>query len=105
RLDRSRFIATHSDFHVRHHKVLLTRVAGNKKGNMVDEAAQRQLNRLCYCLSQPIQELASSRYTKHQQIGDIFHPSLSLDLFSARAGQIAGVGFFLGFFASLFFFC
>jgi hypothetical protein len=26
-------------------------------------------------------------------------------LFSARADQIEGVGFFLGFFASLFFFC
>jgi len=43
--------------------------------------------------------------TKHQQIGDIFQPSLALDPFSARASQIAGVGFFLGFFASLFFFC
>jgi len=50
--------------------------------------------------------LPVNRYAKRQQIGDISYLSLSLDLFSrARASKIAGVGFFLGFFASLFFLC
>ena len=39
------------------------------------------------------------------RVGDIFHPFLSLDLFGTSVRQIAGVGFFLGFFASLFFLC
>ncbi|WP_004177446.1 hypothetical protein [Nitrosospira lacus] len=49
--------------------------------------------------------LAVNLDNQTSQIGDILHPSLLLDLFSARASQIAGVGFFLGFFASLVFFC
>jgi hypothetical protein len=39
------------------------------------------------------------------EAGYILHPSLSLHLLRTRAGQIAGAGFFLGFFASLFFLC